>query len=182
MERLLDCSRQSSVLCYRRRQILIRMRSLKGSQTGGNVSAHCPSYNWLSVSFALLGSSMSRDKEGSFVMRWVWTQGKKIKTWVMSSMYIFNEWWLNNSNVVKRTHLVWIRKTNYMSLFVLFISFLIVAQHVLSNHVPIIRSWWLRDVIASCWHVPWLQGGGQVRLVGSASMDGFVATYSLFLF
>ena len=31
------------------------------------------------------------------------------------------------------------------------------------------------DVIASCWYVPWLQGGGQVRLVGSASMDGFVS-------
>ena len=30
------------------------------------------------------------------------------------------------------------------------------------------------DVIALCWYVPWLQGGGQVRLVDSASMDGFV--------
>ena len=36
--------------------------------------------------------------------------------------------------------LVWIRKTNYMSLFVFFISLLIVAQHVSGNHVPIIRS------------------------------------------
>ena len=35
---------------------------------------------------------------------------------------------------------VWIRKTNYMSLFVFFISLLIVAQHVSDNHVPIIRS------------------------------------------
>ena len=35
---------------------------------------------------------------------------------------------------------VWIRKTNYMSLFVFFISLLIVAQHVSGNHVPIIRS------------------------------------------
>ena len=35
---------------------------------------------------------------------------------------------------------VWIRKTNQMSLFVFFISLLIVAQHVSGNHVPIIRS------------------------------------------
>ena len=39
-----------------------------------------------------------------------------------------------------------------MSLFVFFISLLIVAQHVSGNHVPIIRSWRLRDVIASCWY------------------------------
>jgi hypothetical protein len=31
--------------------------------------------------------------------------------------------------------------------FVLFISLLLVAQHVSGNHVPIIRSWRLRDVI-----------------------------------
>ena len=48
---------------------------------------------------------------------------------------------------------VWIRKTNWMSHFVFFISPLIVAQHVSGNHVPIIRSWLLRDVIASCWYV-----------------------------
>ena len=35
---------------------------------------------------------------------------------------------------------VWIRKTNWMPLFVFFISLLIVAQHVSGNHVPIIRS------------------------------------------
>ena len=35
---------------------------------------------------------------------------------------------------------VWIRKTNSMSLFVFFISLLIVAQHVSGNHVPIIGS------------------------------------------
>jgi len=34
---------------------------------------------------------------------------------------------------------VWIRNTNLMSLFV-FISLLIVAQHVSGKHVPIIRS------------------------------------------
>jgi hypothetical protein len=32
----------------------------------------------------------------------------------------------------------------------------------------------MRDVIALCWYEPWLQEGGQVRLVGSAAMDGFV--------
>ena len=58
-----------------------------------------------------------------------------------------------------------------MLLFVFFISLLIVAQHVSGNHVPIIRSWRLRDVIASYWYVPWLQGGCQDRLAGSASMD-----------
>jgi len=62
-----------------------------------------------------------------------------------------------------------------MSLFVFFISVLIVAQHVSGNHVPIIRSCRLRDVIALCWYVPWLQEGGQDRLAGSATMDGFVA-------
>jgi len=62
-----------------------------------------------------------------------------------------------------------------MSLFVFFISLLIVAQHVLGNHVPIIRSWRLRDVTALCWYVPWLQGGCQDRLAGSVSMDGFVS-------
>ena len=65
----------------------------------------------------------------------------------------------------------WIRKTNQMSLFVFCISLLIVAQHVSGSHVPIIRSLRLRDVIALCWYVPWLQEGGQVRLAGSASMD-----------
>ena len=57
-----------------------------------------------------------------------------------------------------------------MSLFVFFISLLIAAQHISGNHVPIIRSWRLRDVIALCWYVPWLQEGGQVRLVRSASI------------
>ena len=64
-----------------------------------------------------------------------------------------------------------------MSLFVFFISLLIVAQHVSGNHVPIIRSWRLRDIIASCRYVPWLWEGCQVRLAGSASMDGFVRTH-----
>jgi len=41
--------------------------------------------------------------------------------------------------------------------FVFFICFLLVAQHVSGNHVP------------------WLQEGCQVRLAGSASIDGFVA-------
>ena len=66
-----------------------------------------------------------------------------------------------------------------MSLFVFFISLLIVAQHVSGNHVPIIRSWRLRDVIALCWYVPWLQKGGQVRLVGSASMDALPTNRSI---
>ena len=46
---------------------------------------------------------------------------------------------------------------------VFFISILIAAQHVSGNHVPIISSWRLRDVIVLCWYVPWLQEGGQVR-------------------
>ena len=62
-----------------------------------------------------------------------------------------------------------------MSLFVFFISLLIVAQHVSGNHVSIIRSWRLRDIIASCWYVPWLQGGCQDRLAGSGSMDALPA-------
>ena len=43
-------------------------------------------------------------------------------------------WWTVHRNSM------WIRKTNQMSLFVFFISLLIVAQHVSGNHVPIIRS------------------------------------------
>ena len=43
-----------------------------------------------------------------------------------------------------------------MSLFVFFISLLIVAQHVSGNHVPIIRSWRLRDVIASYFALKYL--------------------------
>ena len=54
--------------------------------------------------------------------------------------------------------------------FVVFISLLLVAQHVSCNHVPVIRSWRLRDVIVSCWYVPWLQEGCQDRLAGSASI------------
>ena len=70
------------------------------------------------------------------------------------------------------------KKNNYMSL-VFFISILIVAQHVSGNHVPIIRSWRLRDVTVSCWYVPWLQEGCQDRLAGSASMDEFVTQCSM---
>ena len=70
------------------------------------------------------------------------------------------------------------RKNQLDVTFVFFISLLIDAQHVSGNHVPIIRSWRLRDVIAVCWHAPWLQEGGQVRLAGSASMDGFVVWYA----
>jgi hypothetical protein len=65
-----------------------------------------------------------------------------------------------------------------MTLFVFFISVLIFAQHVSGNHVPIIRSWRLLDVIASSWYVPWLQGGCQVRLAGSASMNALPANLS----
>ena len=62
-----------------------------------------------------------------------------------------------------------------MSLFVFFISVLIVAQHVLGNH----QEQTTADVIASCWYVPWLQGGCQDRLAGSASMDGFISQLAL---
>jgi hypothetical protein len=67
------------------------------------------------------------------------------------------------------------KKNQLMSLFVFFISPLMVAEHVSGNHVPIIRSRRPRDVTALCWYVPWLQEDGQVRLVGSASMDGIVS-------
>jgi len=45
--------------------------------------------------------------------------------------------------------------------FLFIISLLIVAQHFSGNHVPIIRSWRVRDVIALCWYLPWLLGGCQ---------------------
>ena len=69
-------------------------------------------------------------------------------------------------------HVVSVDKKNQLGVTcVFFISLLLVAQHVSGNRVPIIRSWRQRDVIASCWYVPWLQEGGQDRLAGSASMD-----------
>jgi len=69
-----------------------------------------------------------------------------------------------------------VNKKNQLDVtFVFFISLLLVAQHVSGNNVPIIRSWRLRDIVASCWYVPWLQEGCQDRLAGSASMDVFVA-------
>jgi hypothetical protein len=68
-----------------------------------------------------------------------------------------------------------------MSLFVFCISLLIVSQHVSGNHVPIIRSWWLRDVTASCWYVPWLREGCQVPLAGSASRIQKVTSSWFFL-
>jgi len=51
----------------------------------------------------------------------------------------------SNTKIIQRVQskilrMVLIRKTNYMSVFVFFISLLIVAQHVSGNHVPIIRS------------------------------------------
>jgi hypothetical protein len=70
---------------------------------------------------------------------------------------------------------VWIKKNQLDVTLVFFISLLLVAEHVSGNHVPIIRSWRLRDVIASCWYVLWLQEGCQDRLAGGASMSGFVA-------
>jgi len=48
-------------------------------------------------------------------------------------------------------------------------SFLLVAQNVSGNHVPIIRSLRLRDIIELCWYLQWLHGGGQDRFAGSAS-------------
>ena len=36
----------------------------------------------------------------------------------------------------------------------------------------------MRDDIASCWYVLWLQEGGQVRLVGSEAIEEFVAWYA----
>ena len=53
---------------------------------------------------------------------------------ILAPQNVCSEW--NKQNL----HSVWIRKTNQMSLFVFFISLLIVAQHVSGNHVPIIRS------------------------------------------
>jgi hypothetical protein len=64
-----------------------------------------------------------------------------------------------------------------MSLFVFFISLLIVAQHVSDNHVPIIRSWRLRDVIVSCWYVPWLWPW-RASCATNPSMDALTANRS----
>ena len=47
---------------------------------------------------------------------------------------------------------VWIRNQLDVTFVLSFISHLQVAQHVLGNHVPIFRSWWLRSVITTCWY------------------------------
>ena len=53
----------------------------------------------------------------------------------------------------RKWHILSVDKKNQLVVtFVFFISLLLVAQHVSGNHVPIIRSWRLRDVIASCWY------------------------------
>ena len=69
-------------------------------------------------------------------------------------------------------------KKNQLDVTFCILSLLIVAQHVSGNHVPIIRSWRLRDVIALCWYVSWLQEGCQDRLVGSASYGRYNITQS----
>ena len=82
-------------------------------------------------------------------------------------------------NARKHKNYIGVDKKNQLDVtFVFFISLLIAAQHVSGNHVPIIRSWRLRDVIALCWYVPWLREGGRFRLVGSASMDALTANRS----
>jgi len=56
--------------------------------------------------------------------------------------------------VQKEQYIHSVDKKNQLDVtFVFFISLLLVAQHVSGNHVPIIRSWQLRDVIVSCWYV-----------------------------
>jgi len=45
---------------------------------------------------------------------------------------------------------VWIRNQLDVTFVLSFISLLQVAQHVSGNHVPIFRSWRLRNVIATC--------------------------------
>ena len=73
-------------------------------------------------------------------------------------------------------------KKNQLDVTFCILSLLIVAQHVTGNHVAIIRSRRLRDVIASFWYdviasfwyVLWLREGCQVRLADSASIHGHV--------
>ena len=125
-----------------------------------------------SVAFESSTYQNKRTIPSSAVSKWTYT--------IICYIYSYRNHIVYKSDVWLTVHRnsVWIRKINQMSLFVFFISLLIVAQHVSGNHVPIIRSWRLRDVIALRWYVPWLQEGGQDRLAGSASMDGFVAQRS----
>ena len=68
-----------------------------------------------------------------------WIENIDIRCFYKCIQHIVNN---NISDVWLTVHRnsVWIRKTNQMSLFVFFISLLIVAQHVSGNHVLIIRS------------------------------------------
>ena len=77
----------------------------------------------------------------------------------------FRHCWWQPSCFCQHQMSLWIKKKpTRCHFFVFFISLLIIAQHVSANHVPIIRSLRLCDVIASCWYVPWLQEGCQDRL------------------
>jgi hypothetical protein len=46
------------------------------------------------------------------------------------------------------------------------------------NHVPIMNSWGLCEVIASCLYVPWQQGDWQDRLARNVSTDEFISQLS----
>jgi len=85
-------------------------------------------------------------------------------------------------SVINKNNISVDKKNQLDVTFSIFISLLIVAQHVSGNHLPIIRSWRLRDVIALCWYVLWLQEGGQDRLAGSASMDALPVNRSIVIY
>jgi len=53
-----------------------------------------------------------------------------------------------------------------------FISPLQVAQHVLGNHLPIFRRWWLRGVIATCWYCA-VTMSGIIQICLSVRVDMF---------
>jgi len=60
----------------------------------------------------------------------------------------------NKSDVWLTVHLnsVWIRNQLDITYVLSFVSPLQVDQHVSGNHVSMFRSWWLLNVIATCWY------------------------------
>ena len=85
---------------------------------------------------------LARASTKTFVCRVQKTAGKKLRQLKnsLAGSLVNRGITVQSTLTINHFHLVWIRKTNQMSLFVFFISLLIVAQHVSGNHVPIIRS------------------------------------------
>jgi membrane protein YdbS with pleckstrin-like domain len=79
----------------------------------------------------------------------------KISLFLIMLQYTNNVCCFEHENLISsNTSISSVDKKNPLDVtFCIFVSLLLVVQHVSGNHVPITRRWRLRDVIASCWYV-----------------------------